>query len=175
MAAISRNPQNTNSLVANKFQVSFTRLPNTTYFCQSATLPGLTIGEAIKPTPFIDLYSPGDKLIYDSLTFTFMVDEDLKSWKELHDWMRAMTFPTDFKEYRDLPNLNRFAKKPFPQFADATLSLLTSSYNHNYKIKFYDCFPIALSSIIFSASDSPDNVLTADATFRFAYYDIEKV
>lgn len=175
MSAINRNPKNTNSLVANKFQVNFTRLPNTTYFCQSASLPGLTIGEVPRNTPFIDLYSPGEKLIYDTLSFTFIVDEDLASWLEIHDWMRGMTFPTDFAEYRNLPNLNRFANKPQPQFSDATMTILTSSLNTNYNIRFYDCFPISLSSVLFSSTDSPENIITADVSFRFSYFDIVKV
>jgi len=175
MAAINRNPQNTNPLVPNKFQVNFTRLPNTTYFCQSASLPGLSIGEAIRNTPSVDLYSPGDKLIYDLLTFTFIIDEDLNSWTEIHDWMRATTFPTDFSEYKKLPNLNKFANKPQPQFSDATMTILTSSFNTNYNIRFYDCFPISLSSIVFSSTDSPENTLTSDVSFRFSYFDIVKV
>ena len=175
MSAISRNPRNTNSLVANKFQVNFTRLPNMTYFCQSVSLPGLSLGEVPRNTPFIDLYSPGEKLIYDLLSFTFIVDEDLGSWREIHDWMRAMTFPVDFSEYRNLPKLNKFANKPQPQFSDATMTILTSSFNTNYNIRLYDCFPISLSSVLFSSTDSPENIITADVSFRFSYFDIVKV
>lgn len=175
MSAINRNPRNTNSLVANKFQVNFTRLPNMTYFCQSVSLPGLSVGEVPRNTPFIDLYSPGEKLVYDLLSFTFIVDEDLGSWREIHDWMRAMTFPVDFSEYRDLPKLNRFANKPQPQFSDATMTILTSSFNTNYNIRLYDCFPISLSSVLFSSTDSPENIITADVSFRFSYFDIVKV
>lgn len=175
MAAINRNPQNTNPLIPNKFQVNFTRLPNTTYFCQSASLPGLSLGEIPRNTPFIDLYSPGEKLIYDVLNFTFVVDEDLNSWTEIHDWMRGMTFPTNFSEYRNLSKLNKFADKPQPQFSDATMTILTSSFNINYNVRFYDCFPISLSSIAFSSTDSPENLITSDVSFRFSYFDIVKV
>jgi len=178
MAAINRNPQNTNPLVPNKFQVNFTRLPNTTYFCQSASLPGLSMGEAIRNTPFVDLYSPGDKLIYDLLTFTFVVDEDLNSWTEIHDWIRGLTFPTSFKEYADLAKLTRkvtINDPKNPQYSDATITIFSSSYTPLYRFKFYDCFPTSLSTFVMSAADSPDTILTADTTFRFAYYDIDKV
>lgn len=176
MSKPTRNPQNTNPILPNKFSVNFARMPNLTYFCQTVSLPGLSMGEAIRNTPFIDLYSPGDKLIYDLLTFTFMVDENLQSWLEIHDWIRAMAFPTDFQEYRNLPRLNRVAdsREDFPQFSDATLNILTSSYNQNYKVKFADCFPISLSAVTFSSTDSPDNFITADVSFRFSYFNIEK-
>lgn len=174
MTALTRNPENTNFLSPNKYQISFSRMNSMSYFCQNIVLPGLSIGEIPRNTPFIDLYSPGEKLIYDTLNFTFIVDEDMKSWIEMHDWMRAMTFPTDFSEYRNLPNLNKYANKPSPQFADATLIILNSSFNINYTIKFYDCFPISLSSILFDSTQSADSTITSDATFRFTYFDIIK-
>ena len=71
-------------------------------------MPGLSLAEVPVNNPFLDVYSPGEKAIYDLLNVTFMVDEELKSWLEIHDWIRAMTFPTDFQEYRDLNKLNRF-------------------------------------------------------------------
>jgi len=175
MSALTRNPSNTNPLIPNKYQITFSRLPNMTYFCQNVNLPGLSIGEIPRNTPFIDLYSPGEKLIYDSLNFSFIVDEDLKSWLEVHDWMRALTFPEDFKEYRELSRQNRFSKKPFPQFADASLTILTSKFNTNYRVKFLDCFPVSLSSIMFNSSDSAESIITADATFRFSLFEIEKL
>jgi hypothetical protein len=109
---------------------------------------------------------------------TYIVDEDLTSWKEVHDWIRAMTFPTNYEEYRNLGRLNKLAnvKETLkPQFSDASITLLSSANKPNYRFKFYDVFPITLSTFILSANDSPENLITADATFRYSWYDIEKV
>jgi len=62
-----------------------------------------------------------------------------------------------------------------PQFSDATLTILSSSFNPTIRIKFYDIFPTSLSSFVLSAADSPENIITADATFRYTYYDVEVV
>lgn len=175
MTALTRTPENTNFLQTNKYSVEFARIPNVTYFCQNANIPGLSIGEAIQPTPFIDLSCPGEKLTYDSFNIGFAVDEDLKSWLEIHDWMRAMTFPYSYEEYKNLSRLSRNTKKGSPQYSDATMYIRTSKLNVNYKITLHDCFPIALSSILFSSTDSPESILTSDATFRFSLFDIEKV
>lgn len=172
MSAINRNPTNPNFLHPNKFQLNFSRMPNTTFFCQAVNLPGVSMGEILQPTPFVDLYRPGEKILYDTLNITFIVDEDLTSWREIHDWIRGLTFPKDFSEYRRLPQLSKFASDTTPQYADATLTLLTSSNNVNYRIVLHECFPTSLSSLMFSAADSPDSVLTSDATFRFSYFDI---
>ena len=167
-------PTNTNLLHANKFALSFVRIPNTQYFCQGIPLPGLSMGEAIRSTQFIDLYSPGDKLLYDALAITFLVDEDLKSWIEIHDWMRAMTFPTDFIEYARLgKQAGPAANKIMPQFSDAALVILDSNQNSTYRVQFRNCYPTSLSAIQFSSTgQGPGEAMTADATFRFDYYDI---
>jgi hypothetical protein len=174
MNALTRNPSNPNYLHPNKFTLNFSRLPNTQFFCQVINLPGVSLGEVPRNNPFIDLYSPGEKILYDLLSVTFIVDEDLQTWLEVHNWIRAMTFPTGFDEYANLGNLSQFSNPVNPQFSDAYLTILSSANNPNYRIHFIDCFPTSLSSIIFTSSDSPDSVLTADLTLRFAYYNIEK-
>lgn len=178
MTALTRNPTNPNFLQPNKFLLNFSRAPNIQYFCQSLSVPGLSLSEAVITNPFVDIYSPGEKAIYDLLNVTFMIDEELQGWKEIHDWIRAMTFPENFDEYKSLPRLNKLAgmrKENFPQFSDASVTLLSSSNKPYYRFKFHNCFPTTLSTFVMNASDSPENILTADATFRYDYYDIEKL
>ena len=107
MTALTRNPSNPNPLQPNKFLLTFGRVPNMQYFCQNVTVPGLSLSEAVITNPFVDIYSPGEKAIYDLLNVTFIIDEELKGWLEIHDWIRAMTFPVEFKEYRNLSKLNK--------------------------------------------------------------------
>ena len=89
-----------------------------------------------------------------------------------------MTFPKEFAEYGKLDRLNKYTthmQTKTPQYSDATVTLLSSSNTPYYKFKFYGVFPTTLSTFIMSATDSPDTVVTADATFRYMYYDIEKL
>ena len=41
-------------------------------------------------------------------------------------------------------------------------------------IKFFDLFPISLSSLEFEATDTDVNYFTADAIFRYTVYNIVK-
>lgn len=181
MTATTRNPTNPNPLQPNKFLLTFSRAPNVQYFCQQVSVPGISMSEVPTANPFVDIYSPGDKAIYDLLNITFTVDEELKSWIEIHDWIRAMTFVKEFAEYRELPLLNKIAstqsdiREKFPQFSDAAISLFSSSNKEYYRFKFYDVFPTTLSTFVMNTQDGPDTIITADATFRYSYYDIEKV
>jgi hypothetical protein len=109
---------------------------------------------------------------------TFYIDEELVAWREIHDWIRAMTFPTDFSEYRNLGRLSKSAgvrESLKPQYSDASITLLSSSNKPYFRFKFYDVFPTTLSTFIMSATDSPESQMTADGTFRYSYYDIEKL
>lgn len=177
MTALNRTPANPNLLHANKFQFNFSRAPNLQYFCQSVLIPGISLMDVPKNNPFVDLYSPGEKAIYDTLNITFLIDEDLTAWREVHDWIRGMTFPTDFSEYRSLrQNRNYIAsesRKGFEQFSDGALTILSTANKPAFKFKFYDMFPLSVTSFPLSSTDSPETIITADATFRFAYYDVE--
>ena len=182
MTALTRNPENVSLLQSTKFRLSFERLPGLTFFCQSANFPGLSLTEIPRPTPFIDLYMPGEKLVYDTFNVSFLVDEDLRSWTEIHDWIRGMTFPTDFKEYIGLSKQSTgsyhrgaFTKGLQSQYSGATLTFYTNQNNPNFRIKFIDIFPTSLSTIIVNTGDSAENVITSDATFRFSYYDYERI
>lgn len=180
MTAYTRNPANPNFLHPNKFQLNFSRAPNLQYFCQSVSVPGISMSEVPQNTPFVDLYKPGEKAIYDLLNVTFIVDEELKSWLEIHDWIRAMTFPTDFKEYQNLGLLNKQTNVRAqmglqPQYSDATITILSSANNPTHTFTFFEVFPTTLSTFVMSSSDTPDSIITADATFRYSYYNVDKV
>ena len=142
------------------------------------TLPGISTSEIPVNNPFVELYSPGEKAIYDTLNITFLVDMELKAWLEVHDWLRALTFPTDFEEYQNLGLLNKYTsavKSAYPQFSDGSVTLLSASNTPYLKFNFINLFPISLSGFTVSATDSPETIITADATFRFTYYDVERL
>lgn len=180
MTVLNRNPINTDLLQSTKFRVTFSRLPGVTYFCNSANLPGISLTEIPMPTPFVDLYLPGEKAIYDTFNITFLVDEDLRAWTELHDWIRGATFPTNFEEYLNLvrsqpgANIRTINQRP-PVYSDATLTIYTNKNNANFRVKMVDVFPTTVASLTFSSGDSAENIVTADATFRFSYFNYERI
>lgn len=183
MGALERNPSNRDILQSTKFKLNFTRLPGLTFFCQTVNLPGLSLTEVMRNTPFVDLYVPGEKAIYDTMNCTMLVDEDLRDWEAIHDWIRAMTFPKDFEEYAKMGDKFRDTqmrggsgwKKLPPQYSDATITVYTNKNNPNIRVTYKDVFPTNLGGILFSALDSAENIITCDVTFRFSYYNIERI
>ena len=59
-----------------QWRLTFNRLPKTTWFCTAANIPGINLGEAMYPTPFGTTSITGDQLTFETLNFTFLVDED---------------------------------------------------------------------------------------------------
>jgi len=133
------------------------------YFCQMVNLPGISLDEATRNTPFVNLYSPGTKLTYNPLNVTFIVDEDLVTWVNLQQWLNQIANPAGFD--------GRNAKSS-DNFSDATLTILTNLNNSNLRIHYYNVFPTSLSDIDFDTKQSADDIITASASFRYDYYEI---
>ena len=164
-------PNKLSTLQPTKFRLTFRRIPTVTYFLQSVNIPGVSTGEYVRHTPFVDMYLPGDKIVYDTLNLNFIVDSDMRGWFELHDWIRGLSFPGGFQEYRKmLKESADFGKST----SDATLSILSNDNASNIRLRFLNCFPMSVGSIQMMTSDSAENTMVADATFRFESYEIDR-
>ena len=146
-----------------------TNYPNLEFFVQDFTHAGVIMNTAdlgykkIAAIPFI-----GDKLTYNEMLANIILDEDMKAYTEMHDWMRRildqdMTTPVDrFKAKTEKP----------PAQSDITLSILSSSNNPVVRIKYKDCIPVALTDIQFQSTAGGESFITFGASFRFTYFDI---
>jgi hypothetical protein len=157
MAKLIQQPTNTSLLQPTKFQLTFARMPSVTYFCQTFNLPGLSMSEIVRSTPFVDLYVHGDKVQYEALDITFTVDEDLKTWLEMHNWITGLTFPKNFGG----------------TVSDAVMTVMSNKNTPNIRVTFKDCFPTSVSSINFDYTMDANMILTASASFRYNYFDVD--
>lgn len=165
MTALTRAPQNTNPLQPTKFLLTFARIPNTQFFCQEVNIPGVSLGEVDRVTPFLDMFSPGTKLKYDPLDVEFIVDAQLQSWKDIYNWFTSIADPDGFEGRR----INREIQNN-TNFSDATLTVLSALNNPVVRIEYHNCFPLTLSDIRFDTKSSADNIITCRATFRYQSY-----
>lgn len=176
MTVINRTPENTNFLQPTKFLLTFSRIPEVTYFCQEVNLPGLSLPFIPVNTPMLDYHAAGNKLSYNRLNVRFMVDEKLESWKNIHSWFRSIASPTGFAERNRLSAIqNQHSDTKLTSYSDATLTILTNINNPSIRIDLHGLFPISLSDIQFDTTLSSDHIITADATFVVEYFDIEEI
>lgn len=169
--------QNHNLLQPTKYRLVLARLPNVVYWCQETELPGINLPDtAIQVSPFVTRYTPGDKLEYEPLSLSFQVDELLQNWLEIHNWMRALGKPTDYAERRSLAIQGGIkGTRTNLDYSDATIVVLSAKNNPTYEIQYKDCWPTQLTPIKWSAADSANDIITAQVTFRYLYYDIVRV
>jgi hypothetical protein len=178
-----RSPANQSIAQPTKYQLIFDRLPEVNFFCQSVVLPGANITPTYFATPFIDQNLPGDKLKYNDFSVSFIIDEDFKSWFSIYEWMVGLTFPESFEQYRNLDqlakinygNISATKKLAKPAYSDAILTLTTNKNNPNIRVKFYDVFPVSLSSVNFSYAESAEQVLTGEVSLSFSYFTFDRV
>lgn len=171
IGALENQPENINHLHSNKFRFTIRRLPHVNYFCDEITLPGMSVASIPTHNPFRELPHPGTKTKFEQeFTLKFYVDEDLKNYHEIRDWLVGLGFPDTFKQHKELleqadtPFLDGNRGKPW---SDATLILNTSHNNKNMEVSFQDCFPVSLTGLTFSVQT--DTVEIKEATVVFAY------
>jgi hypothetical protein len=175
-SALTRQPQNTNLLQTTKFILTLPRITNTQYFCQDTILPGVSLSVITRATPVVDIWSPGSKLAYNEFEVTFLVDEDLRAWTDIHDWMRGLAGGVDDREWeRSNRKLAADPENPLKQYSDGILTIYSALNNPKIRIKYANMFPTDLSDIKFDSTQGADTILTATAKFRFDFFNIDRL
>ena len=175
MSISTNQPENFNYFNPVGFKFEVDKLPNVNFFCQSATLPGLTLGEATQPNPFRDIPTPGDKILFEELTIRFVVDEELQNWLEMKEWIFGLGYPNSQEEYAKLSRENSSIKPRGNKYSDGVLMILTSNKNAQIKVTFQDLWPVTLSGIQMDSSVAEVDYITADATFAYTIYKVERL
>lgn len=170
MGVTSKQVYNINTLSGSHFEFILKDFPNLNFTVQNVNLPGV-YGQLISnPTPVGTYNSPGDRLEYETLLVDFIVDESLNNWREIYNWLRALS-PThlfsDSNQYAQLKELRQG-----PLVSPGTLYILTNSLHINVKVDFKNMFPISLSGVDFSTQDATDRKLHAKVQFAYDYFDL---
>ena len=170
MSAMQNMPANISLLSPIGFKFALSKFPEVTYFCQAANIPGISVGSIEVGTPRKAVYMPGDEVIFEELSIRFVVDENLKNWLSIYDWIRALGTPTS----RDAEQYAK-RKKEDELTTEGILTVLTSNMNPQMHVKFHDLFPLSLSGISFDTGATDVEYISADVSFRYDLYEIENL
>jgi hypothetical protein len=168
--------ENRNYLSPIGFRFTLSRFPKVAFFSNRANIPGLTLGVANQPTYLKDIDLPGDKIVFQDFTLSFMVDENLENYMEIQNWIRGLGYPESLQEIYDFQKKNDKFEQPYKSqmnlYSDGSLIVLSSSQNANFKVNFKDMWPYDISSLQFDATDTDIQYLTADVSFKYTIYNI---
>lgn len=192
--ALSRQPTKLDYASPTQFKFNIIKLPKVEYFCTAVNIPGISINYVEQQTPLKDIPHPGEKLKYADLQMTFIVDENLENYQEIHGWLTGLGFPDGYADYDTLmqAGIDRFPtskssvstelgkiRYPAPSqgaaLSDATLMILTNKNNPVVEVRFKDVFPISLSNLEYNQQATDINYLTAQVIFKYGIYSFANV
>ena len=186
---LSRQPTVLDYSSPTQFKFGINQLPKVEFFTTAANIPAISLGELVIPTPYKDIPLIGDKITFDNLSISFIVDEYLENYITIHNWILGIGFPktrTQFTEFRsttanqptagaggntDIGKVGQAtADKSF--YSDATLTILSNKNNPIVEIRYSDMFPVSLSGLDYNQQATDVEYQTATIDFRYKLYEI---
>jgi len=99
----------------------------------------------------------------ENLSLTFMVDEKLKNWLEIYNWMRECTNQENFDTYEEPDkHLN----------SEGVLFIHDSNNNPKFRINFDGLFPTSLGGLNFQTGSMGSAFQYSTVTFEYTLFKI---
>ena len=189
MVTVARQPTKLDYASPTQFKFSINQLPKVEFFTVAANIPDLSLSDVVIPTPFKQIPVLGQNLTYGNLSITFIVDEFLENYRELHNWLTAIGFPKSreqFKNFRTVtstnPSVDKVIKtdigaigKSIPDsamFSDGTITILSNKNNPIVEVRFSDMYPVSLGALEFNQQATDVEYITVQADFTYKLYEI---
>ena len=136
-------------------------LPEVEFYVVSGNLPGITLNPAIGTRQkAVEVPYAGDAPVYNPLTISFLVDENLKNWIACYRWLECLGGDPRKFDY----NL---------QSSDASLIFNNTQDERVLSVKFLDCVPTSLSDITFSESETDREEKVATIMLEYDHSELD--
>jgi hypothetical protein len=157
-------PNTENYLTTNYFKLYISRAPAVSYYTQKVSFPQISQQEMILGTDIsTQIPFAGNLYTFNPLIVEFLVDENLRSWQEIYNWIYHLGNYTSVGEQYKFKD----------QTSDITLQITNSAYKPKFEIIFRHAFPISLSEIPFSVTATDNVPIRVTASFKYTYYDFK--
>ena len=195
MATVQTQPDKLDYASPTQFRFGIHQLPKVEFFAVSATIPAIALSDVVIPTPFKSIPMMGDQLTFDNLSVSFIVDEYLENFLSIHEWLTAIGFPKNRKQFSEFKtNISNTpigarstaststdvgdVKAASPNnalFSDATLTILSNKNNPIVNVFFRDLYPVAMTALDYNQGATDVEYLTASIDFAYQIYEIEAI
>ena len=157
---------NLNLLQPNGFRLIVDRknFKNLEFFAQTISHPSIDAPTVEVAYSRAAIAVPADRLTFGELTVMVLLDENMNSYVEMHNWISRIV------EENHRKPLDRTQDLP-PIQCDITVSILSSHNNTIRKIKYIDCIPTSLGTVDLETTNG-ETVLTYPVSFKFSYFEI---
>ena len=150
---------NYNAAIQTSFMLEIPKFKELNYFIQTAEVPGLTMAGVDAPFKNFQGSVPSNRIDFDQLNLTFLVDEEWENWYSIVQWMKRI-------RRNDRPILD--------DMSDLTLHLTDSNKNLNKQIIFRGAYPVLLGTLPLESAVVDTNPLVCSLAFRYQEYEMKK-
>ena len=160
-------------LSPNGYQLIIDKLPGVNFFSQQVSIPNVSQqGQSNFSTPLSDIMVPSEKLTFDDLVCTFLVDEKMENYKSVFNWLNGFGFPESNQQYTDYINQDKTLNKSIMEkfFSPARIIIYGNNNTPIQTIEFQDLSPASLSALQFTNTASSVEYLTAEAVFNYTLF-----
>ena len=195
MTSVTRQPDKLDYASPTQFSFGIHQLPKVQFFSTAATIPAIALSDVVIPTPFKSIPMMGDQLTFDNLSVSFIVDEYLENYLSIHEWLTAIGFPKNRKQFSEFKtNISntpigarssaststdigdvQAASPNNALFSDATLTILSNKNNPIVNVFFRDLYPVAMTALDYNQAATDVEYLTASIDFAYQIYEIEAI
>ena len=176
---------------SNQFKVFFPIFPITEWFVVRANIPSVQLGVADRYTPFVNIQLVGDHITYGDFSITFIVDENLKNYMEMYNWVKNIGFPFEHKQFNVLnrpdygnrsggqkynPENDTYSKVHDEDlYSDIHMQIMTGKNNLIAQCEIYDAFPTTLGAIEYSQQETDMTYAMCEVGFAYSWFDMKPV
>jgi hypothetical protein len=155
----------------NKYEFVIDRLPHVTFFIQSVVIPDVSLVGTQVPSPYVSVPIPGNILNYGELQVNYIMDEDMKAWREIYDWMYNLGNPESRNKIGDL---TQTLGRRNSVTSDASLLVKSNANNPRVKFTFKDIFPTTLGGLTLSSNEGQE-FITSTISFLYSHYTVDSI
>tara|TARA_R110000744_G_scaffold77895_4_gene153491 strand:+ start:1102 stop:1677 length:576 start_codon:yes stop_codon:yes gene_type:complete len=149
-----------------KVVVNRDRFKNLEFFAQSLQHPDVSVSPAIQSFRRANVYLPGDKAEYGTLTIDTILDENMNVYKEMHSWLIAGV------DKKQVPSDANTIQSQDKSFYDISVLVLSSHNNTIDTIRYKDAFPTNVGTINFQSTVDGVQFITFPVTFAYTTFTI---
>lgn len=164
MAISDRRPLD--FLAPTGYQFVIRRIPTASYSVQKVNIPGMSLGSADQANPFVTIPRPGEHVLFNEFRVTFKVDQDLKNYLDIWNWIRGLGKVTSFDDYAGLP-----LEPGTGVTSEASLMVLDAKKQPRTLCTLHSAWPTSISDLVFDATTRDIQYITAEAQFRYVHFD----
>ena len=151
----------------------------------------MNLGQADQYTPFVQVAVAGDHITYGDFNITFIVDENLKNYMEMYNWIKNTGFPFSHAQFNKLErpdysdrsggtNYNAesdtYSKANTKDlYTDIILQIMTAKNNLVATCEIYEAFPTTLGAIEYSQQETDMTYATCEGGFAYTWFDVKPV